>query len=166
MRLSALLLGLALLVPTGSSAQEQAPPKKSEAVFCCPVQGFPASREKGCCCPGGYCSKKPSPKIVLPVAGQPVQFCCTLCTDLFKKTPAKFLAHAHHQLAARQLAVQRACPLCGGKSDPAHTVDVLGVPVAACSAQCRDTLAKADPRERLNQVFGAAPFARAFTVKK
>lgn len=116
MRTAASLFCLVVAVSCGSTAEDAAPGKT--ASFCCPVQGFPASREKGCCCPGGYSSKKPSAKIVLPVAGQPVQFCCTLCTDLFKKTPAKFLAHAHHQLAARQLAVQRACPCAAASPTP------------------------------------------------
>src|SRR2546423_1256249 len=100
------------------------PPLKSkDAAFCCPVVGFPEAKDK-CCCPGGYCPKKPSPRITVEHRGQRVQLCCSKCIKLFQKEPAKFAANANHQLAARGLARQVRCPLCGGSAKAAHAVDV------------------------------------------
>jgi hypothetical protein len=150
-----------LLAPGGDAAA--CGPEKVE--FFCPVDGLPKAMAKGdCCCPNGYCPRKPSPKVVVEHHGQMVQLCCRKCIQIFKKTPAKFAAVANHQLAARALAKQKACPLCGGKADAKHTIDVAGVTVRVCSADCKKKAKGATARELVDRVFGEKPFARGFTV--
>jgi hypothetical protein len=154
---------LCFLPAPGGDAAACGPPKKVE--FFCPVDGLPKAKAKGdCCCPSGYCPKAPSDKVVVEHHGQKVQLCCVGCIKLFKKTPAKFAAVANHQLAARDLAKQKACPLCGGKADSKHTIDVAGVTVRLCSAGCKKKAEGAKARELVDRVFGEKPFARGFTV--
>jgi hypothetical protein len=150
------------LLATGGDAAACGPPKKAVEFFC-PVDGLPEAKGD-CCCPNGYCPKKPSPKVVVDHHGQKVQLCCRKCIQLFKKTPEKFAAVANHQLAARELAKQKACPLCGGKADARHAIDVAGASVRLCSADCKKKAKGATARELVDRVFGEKPFARGFTV--
>jgi YHS domain-containing protein len=93
-----------------------------------------------------------------------VQFCCGKCKEQFAKSPEKFVASAHHQLVATGQASQTKCPLCGGEPAKAHAVEVAGVTVHLCSAECRDKIAKATPAEQVELLFGKAGFGRGFTV--
>jgi len=131
--------------------------------FFSPVGGLPKAKGD-CCCPNGYCPKKPSEKLTVEHEGQKVQVCCSQCIKLFKKSPEKFAALANHQLAARALAKQKACPLCDGKADARHAIDVAGVRVHLCSGECKKKAEGKRARELVDRVFGAKPFAKGFTV--
>jgi YHS domain-containing protein len=158
--ISLLAAALTLAVPL-SMGNACCGPRKPK--FCCPVVGFTEAKDK-CCCPSGYCPREPTAQIVAEYKGQKVQFCCSKCVPLFKKDPAKFAANANHQLAARGLAKQVSCPLCGGKVSAAHAVDVASVRVLLCSEKCKASAEKGSLRQRIDRVFAEKPFATAFSV--
>jgi YHS domain-containing protein len=161
--LSLSVAALSFVLAAGGDVAACGPPKAKAVEFFCPVGGLPKTKGD-CCCPGGYCPKKPSAKVVAEHQGQKVQLCCRLCAPLFKKSPEKFAALANHQLAARALAKQKACPLCGDKADAKHAIDVAGVRVHLCSAECKKKAEGATARELVDRVFGTKPFAKGFTV--
>jgi YHS domain-containing protein len=147
-----------LLLPSGAAD----PPAEGQKIFC-PVVGLPKCE---CCkCPSGYCGLRPRAAHTLPFEGGSVQFCCGKCKAKFEKSPEKFVANAHHQLVATGQARQAKCPLCGGQPDKAQSLEVAGVTVHVCSAECRDKAVKAAPAEQVELLFGKAGFARGFTVE-
>lgn len=132
-------------------------------VFFCPVAGCGEAKDK-CCCPGGYCPRKATARITVEHQGHPVFLCCSQCIEVFKKEPEKFAANANHQLAARLLAKQVKCPLCGGEARATNAVTMAGVMVHFCSQECKKKAESGKLREQLDMVFGKKAFATAFVV--
>jgi len=156
--LSVLALPFLLLAPSGATD----PPAKTKSVFC-PVVGTPEC--KSCeRCPSCYCSRQPNAQFSLAFEGGEVQFCCGKCKAIFEKAPAKFAAHAHHQLVATGQARQQKCPLCGSEPVYIPPVNIGGVSVRFCSDSCHNKAVNATPAERMEMLFGEKAFARGFTV--
>ncbi len=155
-----LLLGAAWLLPATTAQQ----PKSDDAKvkYYCPVAGMPDADK--CRCPGGYCPKIPTEKIVAEHKGAKVQFCCGICVKEFKKTPEKFATVTNHQIAATQQAKQAKCPVTGDKIDPSQSAEVAGVNVFFATPAARQKVADAKLSERMQLVFSEAAFARGFVT--
>ena len=82
----------------------------------------------------------------------------------YKEAPANYAVTANNQLIATKQATQAKCPLCGGKTDSAASVNVAGLDVACCTAECAKKVNDAGKTERLSLVFGDQAFARGFVV--
>lgn len=161
MKRAALLFGFTLFTAT-LSAQSQPAKDEKTVKFYCPVAGFPETKE--CLCKGGYCSLKPKATLTAEYKGGKLQFCCAMCIDDFKKTPAKFAVVANHQLVATGQAVQIACPSCGGKVSEVSG-DVAGIKVQFCSADCQKKVADATAKNRVEMVFADKAFVKGFEVR-
>jgi YHS domain-containing protein len=153
-----------LFVSAAGEAGDSTKAQKS-VPFYCPVAGFPET--KACGCPGGYCPRRPDPKLTVDYKGGKIQFCCGNCIEIFKKTPEKFAAVANHQLAATGQARQFACANCGETiyTTTKTTVEVAGVKVIFCKPECAKRVNDASPKERMEMVFGDKAFTRSFLSK-
>lgn len=165
------LAAVMILLLAGATAPSQDPPAREKKIpLYCPVAGMPEA--KTCCCPGTpmtyhwryHCNYVPEPWITVEYKGAVVQLCCWRCEKIFKETPAKFAAVAHHQLAATKQARQVKCPLTGKAYVPAIFTEVAGVRVFFASAEGRKNVAAMKEFERVNLVFGEPAFARGFVV--
>lgn len=94
--------------------------------------------------------------------GAKVFLCCDGCVKRFSKDPAKFAAKANQQLVQTGQFHQTACPISGHPVDAAQTVDVGGVSVGFCCANCKAKAEAATAEERAEMVFGADAFAKGF----
>lgn len=97
--------------------------------------------------------------------GGKLYFCCPGCQAKFKADIAKYAPKANLQLAVTGQVVQVACPLSGGKLNPATKTKVAGVDVCFCCNNCKAKVAKAEPAKQIEMVFGKA-FDKAFQAKK
>lgn len=145
-----LRLGLAGVVAVGVLAGAALAGDQPKAPsITCPVSGGPASKDVSADYRGGQ-----------------VCFCCPGCIPKFQQDPTKFAVKANLQLAATGQAVQKACPLTGGKVNPATAIKVGGVSVGFCCGRCKGKVAEADAKSQLDMVFSNKAFDKAFTVKK
>ena len=163
---SIVLLSPALLLFGGAPGKAGHAKKKEKLItFYCPVAGMP--EVKTCGCPGGYCPRRPDPTYTVDYKGAKIQLCCGQCVTIFKKAPEQFTPIANHQLVATGQAGQFACANCGEDlyTTTQTTVDVAGIPVMFCKAECAKKVMNANPKERVELVFGDKAFSRAFTWK-
>lgn len=122
--------------------------------------------------------EKKKPKALCPVMGEPINqsisidyhgaklyFCCKSCVQKFKTKVSNYAARANLQLAATGQALQTACPLTGGKTDPSQKLKVGGVDVLFCCAACPKKVAKLDAEKQIETVFGKG-FDKGFIIDK
>jgi YHS domain-containing protein len=141
-------LGVVVAVGVLASAALAGDKPKSPPITC-PVSGGPASKD-----------------VSVDYRGGKVCFCCPGCVPKFQEDPAQFAVKANLQLAASGQAVQKGCPLTGGKVNPATAIKVGGVSVGFCCGRCKGKVAEADAKAQLEMVFSDKAFDKAFTVKK
>ena len=135
-------LALAVLLGVVTSLAADPP------VATCPVSGGPISKEAA-----------------VDYRGGKLYFCCPICPAKFDENKAKYAAKANLQLVQTGQAVQKACPLTGGKTNPATAIKVAGVSVAFCCNGCKGKVTKVSAKEQLETVFGEKGFDKAFAVK-
>ncbi len=128
----AVVLVACLAVHTIRAADEKA----ADTAGKCPVSGKDASKAHAVSFEGGK-----------------VYFCCDECPAAFEKEPAKFAAKAHHQMALTGQLVEVKCPLTGKPLNAEQTVDVDGVKVAFCCANCKKAVAALKGDEQIDKVF-------------
>jgi YHS domain-containing protein len=87
------------------------------------------------------------------------------CVKKFQENVEKYTAKANLQLVVSGQAQQSACPLMGKPVVAGKSVVVSGVKVELCCGICQKKIAKANPKEQLEMVFGKG-FDKGYTVKK
>jgi len=97
--------------------------------------------------------------------GGKVFFCCDSCIKRFNKDPEKYAAKANQQLVQTGQYAQKGCPISGADVDPEQSVEINGVKVAFCCANCKGKAEAADEDARAELAFGAEAFARGFAKK-
>ena len=102
--------------------------------------------------------------------GAKLYFCCSDCASTFSsakdKEKAKYAAKANLQLVVTGQAVQKGCPLSGGKTNPDTAIDIGGAKVAFCCNGCKGTVAKMKLGEQIKKVFSDEPFDKNFKIVK
>jgi YHS domain-containing protein len=129
--LSFAALAAFLLVP-----MIRAEDKAADADLKCPVSGKPATKDHAVDFEGGK-----------------VYFCCDNCPKAFEKNSTKFAAKAHHQMVLTGQLIETKCPFTGKPLDPEKTVDVDGVKVAFCCANCQAKAAKMAADDQIKKIF-------------
>ncbi len=95
-----------------------------------------------------------------------VYFCCMNCPKAFAKDTAKFSTKANHQLVLTEQYEQTMCPLTGKKLNPEQMVEVAGVEVQFCCANCKGKTEKAEGDAQVALVFADKAFDKGFAKKK
>lgn len=131
----AALTGL-ILVPAIRAEEKAADSKAADSALKCPVSGHPATKDHAVDFEGGK-----------------VYFCCDDCPKAFAKDSAKFAAKTHHQMALTGQLVETKCPFTGKPLNEEKTVDVDGVKVAFCCANCQAKAAKMAKEDLVKKVF-------------
>jgi YHS domain-containing protein len=98
--------------------------------------------------------------------GAKVYFCCENCPKAFAGDTAKYATKANAQLVSTGQAKQTKCPLTGRAMNAAQTVEVSGVKVTLCCANCKGKVAGASGDAQAELVFADAPFGKGFEVAK
>jgi YHS domain-containing protein len=98
--------------------------------------------------------------------GGKLYFCCDNCAAKFAKDKAKYAAKANLQLVVTGQAVQKSCPLTGGKTDASTAIDVGGAKIAFCCNGCKGKVSKMTPAKQLKAVFEDTVFDKNFEIKK
>jgi len=129
--LSFAALAALLLVPVIRAAE-----KSADADLKCPVSGEPAAKDHAVDFEGGK-----------------VYFCCDNCPKSFEKNTAKFAAKAHHQMVMTGQLVETKCPFTGKPLNAEKTVDVDGVKVAFCCANCQKKAAAMAAADQIKKIF-------------
>ncbi|HEV2968706.1 MAG TPA: hypothetical protein VGY55_01880 [Pirellulales bacterium] len=129
-------LGFAVLAALLLVPAIRAEDKTGDNVGKCPVSGEPASKDHAVNFEGGK-----------------VYLCCDKCPTAFEKDPAKFAAKAHLQMALTGQLVETKCPFTGKPLAADKTVDVDGVKVAFCCANCQAKAAKMAKDELVKKIF-------------
>jgi YHS domain-containing protein len=144
-RLPAGLL-LALLACAGRLPAADTPPAPAPA---CPVSGHAIDKT-----------------ISLDYKGGKLYFCSRQCLAAFQAGKDKYAARANYQLALTGQAQQVACPFTGRALNPNIPAETVGqLSVGFCCRGCKNTVARTDPKDRIELVFGD-PFDKAYVVKK
>jgi hypothetical protein len=162
-RIAPLAAAFTLIVLASAMGQESTPAEKP-IPFYCPVAGMPEAN--ACCCPGGYCPLKPNARHTVAYKGGKLQMCCGKCDKIFKETPAKFAAVANHQLVATRQAKQVKCPMCGKEIGDVERLNVAGISLGFATVDCLQKATNAKVNDRVNLIFGDAPFTRGFSMIK
>jgi hypothetical protein len=121
---------------------------------------------KQCACPSGYCSTRPGPTNTVAFEGGKVQFCCGRCKGAFTNATEPFKANARHQMLASGQFKQVKCPLCGGNPSDEHAIEIGGLTVRFCSADCKQKATEAKGQDRVVLLFGQTAFAKGFVAVK
>ena len=121
---------------------------KAKCVAKCPISGENISKDASVDYKGGK-----------------LYFCCTGCIEKYKENAKKYQAKANQQLVATGQAKQFACPLTGGKLNPATKLKVCGLDVCFCCMGCQGKVKKASAEKQTEMVF-ASGFDKAFAVPK
>jgi hypothetical protein len=127
LRFSLAALAVVALVAVHSLRAADAPELK------CPVSGEPAKADKTADFNGGK-----------------VQFCCENCPKAFAADTAKYAGKANLQLIQTGQLKQTACPLTARPCAADKSVDVNGVKVGVCCANCQAKANKVTGDERIN----------------
>jgi YHS domain-containing protein len=98
--------------------------------------------------------------------GAKVYFCCENCPKAFAGDTAKYATKANAQLVSTSQAKQVKCPIAGRAINAAQTVEVAGVKVSFCCANCKGKVAGASGDAQADLVFADAPFGKGFEVAK
>lgn len=142
------IAGAGLLAADDKEKSESPAAGKSECALKCPISGKATSKDASVDYKGG--------KVFL---------CCPGCIPAFKENTAKFQAKANEQLVLSGQFKQVACPLTGGKVNPATKTKVCGVDVCFCCKNCQGKVAKAEAEKQCEMVF-IKGFDKAFALKK
>jgi len=110
--------------------------EKADSALKCPVSGEAASKDHARDFDGGK-----------------VYFCCEKCPVAFEKDTTKYAAKAHLQMDVTGQLTQTACPFTGKPINAAQTVDVGGVKVAFCCANCKKAALAMEQEKLINKVF-------------
>jgi hypothetical protein len=129
-------MGLAVLTALLLVPAIRAEDKATDNVGKCPVSGEPASKDHTVSFEGGK-----------------VYLCCDKCPVAFEKDTAKFAAKAHLQMALTGQLVETKCPFTGKPLVEDKTVDVDGVKVAFCCANCQKKAAAMAKDEQIKKIF-------------
>jgi YHS domain-containing protein len=97
--------------------------------------------------------------------GAKVYFCCNNCAAKFAKETAKYAVQANLQLVVTGQAVQKSCPLSGGKTDASTALDVSGAKVAFCCNNCKGKISKMKPADQVKKIFTDKVFDKNFEIK-
>jgi YHS domain-containing protein len=116
-----------------------------------------------------------APALKCPVSGQPaskdhalaykkgeVYFCCDKCPTAFKENMKKFAAKANEQLVTSGQYKEVKCPFTGKALNAETAVEVDGVSVQFCCANCKAKFEKAKTNRQRNMVFGDKAFDKGF----
>ena len=95
-----------------------------------------------------------------------VYFCCDKCKAAFEAEPAKFEVKANHQLAQTKQFVQKKCPITGGPIDKEQSARVSNVTVRFCCEKCKGSVQSATADEKLEMIFAAKAFKKAYVAAK
>ncbi len=148
------VLALVAMVSAGALSAADADKKsdKKEAAFC-PVGGI-----------GHEVNKEHT----VEFEGGKVAFCCDKCPTAFKKDEKKYAANARHQLVATGQLEQKACPFSGRPVSEEQKLELVGIEVGFCCANCKGKVAKSEKdEEKLAMVFGDKKLVeKAFALKK
>jgi YHS domain-containing protein len=98
--------------------------------------------------------------------GAKLYFCCKDCAASFAKDKAKYAAKANLQLVVTGQAVQKSCPLTGGKTNASTAIDVGGAKVVFCCNGCKGKVSRMTPAAQLKAVFADKVFDKNFEIKK
>ncbi|MCA9030710.1 MAG: hypothetical protein KDA66_07880 [Planctomycetaceae bacterium] len=98
--------------------------------------------------------------------GGHVYFCCDNCKRKFTTDSKPFAVPANAQLVATKQFKQKACPLSGGKLDPATAIEVGGVKVCFCCNNCKGKVAGTEGDAQTALVFADAAFEKGFAAAK
>lgn len=114
-----------------------------------------------------------------PVSGQPVSedasvayknakvyFCCDNCKAKFEKDGKPFEVKANAQLVATKQYVQKGCPITGRSLNEDTKTEIGGVVVCFCCNNCKGKVDEAEGDKKLEIVFAAAAFGKAFKLAK
>ena len=111
----------------------------------CPVSGEPASKDHALAYKKGE-----------------VYFCCDKCPTAFNANKKKFAAKANEQLVASGQYKEVKCPFTGKALNAETAVEVDGVSVQFCCANCKAKLESAKPGKQRSMVFGDKAFDKGF----
>lgn len=144
-----LSLTVALCGPTLLLADDKAEKSdaKEKCVVKCPVSGMEISKDAS-----------------IDFKGAKLFFCCPGCIEKYKKEAAKYEAKANTQLVATGQFTQVACPLSGGKLNPATKTKVGDVEVCFCCGGCQGKVKKATA-EKASEIVFLTGFDKAFKIK-
>ncbi len=95
-----------------------------------------------------------------------VYFCCDKCKAAFEAEPAKFEVKANHQLVQTKQFTQKKCPITGGPIDKEQSAKVNNVTVRFCCEKCKGSVQSATADEKLEMIFAAKPFEKAYVAAK
>ncbi|HKD37273.1 MAG TPA: YHS domain-containing protein [Pirellulales bacterium] len=109
---------------------------KADSAGKCPVSSKPAAKDHAVSYEGGK-----------------VYFCCDNCPKAFQANPAKFAAKAHHQMVLTGQLVETKCPFTGKDLNPEKTVEVDGVKVAFCCANCQAKAKAMTADDQIKKIF-------------
>jgi hypothetical protein len=121
--------------------------EKADTAGKCPVSGKAASKDHAVDFDGGK-----------------VYFCCDDCPKEFAKDTTKYASKAHLQMVVTGQLTQTACPFTGKPINAEQTVDVGGVKVAFCCANCKKKAAALAGDAQVDAVFG--DISKGFKVAK
>jgi YHS domain-containing protein len=110
--------------------------KAADTAGKCPVSNKPASKDHA-----------------LDYDGGKVYFCCDNCPKAFQANPDKYAAKAHLQMDVTGQLTQVACPFTGKPINPEQTVEVGGVKVAFCCANCKKKAEAMQKKDLIKSVF-------------
>lgn len=95
-----------------------------------------------------------------------VYFCCEKCKAKFEAEPAKFEVKANHQLVQTKQFKQKKCPLSGADFVKEQSARVSNVNVSFCCEKCKGAVQSAEADKKLEMIFAAAAFKKAFVAVK
>lgn len=107
--------------------------------------------------------KDVNPEKFVEFNGGRVYVCCDGCLKRLAKDPSKFAAQANQQLVQTGQYRQTGCPLGGGDVAADQSIEVLGVKIGFCCANCKAKAEAAEGKEQVELLFGADAFARGFS---
>lgn len=135
-RIFGILVAVMALWVVHGLAADNGTDKAADSAGKCPVSGKPASKDHA-----------------LDFDGGKVYFCCDNCPKEFAKDSDKYAAKAHLQMDVTGQLTQTTCPFTGKPINEEQTVDVGGVKVAFCCANCKKKAAAMAEDDLIEKVF-------------
>jgi hypothetical protein len=127
-----------------------------------------SDKKEAAFCPVGGIGHEVNKEHTVDFEGGKVAFCCDKCPTAFKKDEKKYAANARHQLVATGQLEQKACPFSGRAVNEEQKLELVGIEVGFCCANCKGKAAKAEKdEEKIAMVFGDKKLVeKAFALKK
>ena len=133
----------------GISKKDEEPIEEVKFTAKCPVSGEAAIKEQ-------FTSYKE----------KEVYFCCDKCKAAFEAEPKKFEVKANHQLVQTKQFKQKNCPISGGTFKKKFEASVANVTVRFCCEKCEGAVKNAEADAKLEMIFAAEAFKKAFVAVK